>query len=375
MLSILTFFLVEGGNCLSLEHPTVKHSFAHAPVPPTPSTVQPHGTHSRRSLFGASLSALGLASAVALQPPQISYAAVTDETNTFADNWWITPSTPTAANSANTLPSDELIIRVKKNDLREQKGLGLELAEIEFRTNMRVYVKEVRPDGLGSRLGIHKDFIVVGINGKSTERTNAAGVTQIISAAMQDPNDEIELRFRDPSIFRSRLQALSEGDSVTTQVAPSGDTTQRNPDGSVQLGRSVTSQDDQRITVTQLIAPKLCRRGATTDDLLEISYIGSVVETGIIFDGSAVKINGEGIPGRGNDVSLFFVLGKQPFGQFPPSWDVGLQGICVGERRRLIIPPALAYGPTGMPRRAIPPNATLQYDITLVSLNGLSTPQ
>jgi len=111
------------------------------------------------------------------------------------------------------------------------------------------------------------------------------------------------------------------------------------------------------------------------DDLLEISYVGRVLETGQIFDGSAVKINDEGIPGRGNDVSLYFVLGKQPFGQFPPGWDVGLVGMCVGERRRLILPPVLAYGSKGLPRRGIPPDATLQYDITLVSLNGLSTPQ
>jgi len=78
---------------------------------------------------------------------------------------------------------------------------------------------------------------------------------------------------------------------------------------------------------------------------------------------------------RGNDVSLFFVLGKQPFGQFPPSWDIGLEGICVGERRRLTIPPVLAYGNKGLPRRNIPPNSTLQYDISLISINGLANPQ
>jgi FK506-binding protein 2 len=119
----------------------------------------------------------------------------------------------------------------------------------------------------------------------------------------------------------------------------------------------------------------MCNRGAQTDDLLEISYIGRVLETGAIFDGSAVKINGEGIPGRGDDVVVYFVLGKQPFGQFPPGWDVGLEGICVGERRRLVVPPALAYGPLGLPRRGIPPNAALQYDVTLVSMNGLAMPQ
>lgn len=46
-----------------------------------------------------------------------------------------------------------------------------------------------------------------------------------------------------------------------------------------------------------------------------------------------------------------------------------------GERRRLIIPPALGYGAAGVPRRGIPPSATLQYDISLVSINGLATPQ
>ena len=106
-----------------------------------------------------------------------------------------------------------------------------------------------------------------------------------------------------------------------------------------------------------------------------LHQIGRIVETGAIFDGSAVKINGEAIPGRGDDISIFFVLGKQPFGQFPPGWDVGLEGMCVGERRRLVIPPVLAYGSAGVPRRGIPPNATLQYDVTLVSRNGLATPQ
>jgi len=54
---------------------------------------------------------------------------------------------------------------------------------------------------------------------------------------------------------------------------------------------------------------------------------------------------------------------------------VGLKGMCVGERRRVVIPPVLAYGSTGVPRRGIPPDATLVYDISLVSINGLATPQ
>lgn len=310
----------------------------------------------------------------AVLPP--SDAAVTDETDNFATNWWSSSPAdlPLPTTKARPTATDEVHIVISKEDLRGN-GLGLELAEIEFRTNLRVYVKSVQPNSLGEAMGIQKDWIVVSINGQSTERTNAQGVTQILLSAIRDKSDSVDFCFRDPSIFREKLQNLSPNESVTTQVAPAGDTTQRRSDGSVKPGRSVTSQTDQKVTVTQLMAPPMCQRGATTDDLLEISYVGRVLETGQIFDGSAVRINNEGIPGRGNDVSLYFVLGKQPFGQFPPGWDVGLVGMCVGERRRLIIPPGLAYGSGGLPRRGIPPDATLQYDISLVSLNGLSTPQ
>lgn len=330
---------------------------------------------SRRQLLKQTAASLLLSTIVV--NPSAADAIVTDETDKFADNWWIqsgeaslVPSSPSIGRQS----SDEIIISVPKGRLSQ--GLGVELSEVEFRTNRRVFVKSVQPGSVAESLGIQNDWIVVSINGQSAERTDAAGVAIMVSKAAKaaaDPEAPITFRFRDPAIFQNRLQNLNG--EVTTQVAPSGDTTQRNPDGSGMRGESVRSQDDQRLTVSQLIPPKVCKRGAQTDDLLEISYIGKVLDTDQVFDGSAVKINGEGIPGRANDISIFFVLGKQPFGQFPPGWDVGLQGMCVGERRRLLVPPVLAYGSTGLPRRGIPPNATLQYDVTLVSINGLATPQ
>jgi hypothetical protein len=166
----------------------------------------------------------------------------------------------------------------------------------------------------------------VKINNQSTERTNAKGVAQIIGQLKKTNAAYLLLTFRDDS-FQKQLQNLSDanGQEVTTQIAPGGDTTQRNQDGSVKFGFKETKQEDQNFTIQQLIAPKMCKRGANVDDLLEISYIGSILETGDVFDGSAVRIDGAGIPGRGNDVSILFVLGKQPFGQFPPGWDVGLR--------------------------------------------------
>eukprot|EP00534_Pseudo-nitzschia_fraudulenta_P005868 CAMPEP_0201180716 /NCGR_PEP_ID=MMETSP0851-20130426/117115_1 /ASSEMBLY_ACC=CAM_ASM_000631 /TAXON_ID=183588 /ORGANISM="Pseudo-nitzschia fraudulenta, Strain WWA7" /LENGTH=377 /DNA_ID=CAMNT_0047464989 /DNA_START=127 /DNA_END=1260 /DNA_ORIENTATION=+ len=321
-------------------------------------------------------------------PSQPSGAIMTDETDNFADNFWSSSSgkgpalSAPASSGSGTLPTptDEVVVKVPKKDLQSKEGIGLELGEVEFRTNRRVYVKSVMSGSAAERLGIKKDWVVVDINNETAERTNVEGVAIMIyraSRSKDDLSDSIEIRFRNPVIFQNQLRDLSSSDTVvTTQVAPAGDTTQRNQaDGSVKAGREITEQDDQRLTVSQLIPPKMCKRGANEDDLMEISYVGRVLETGAIFDGSAVKINGEGIAGRGNDVSIFFVLGKQPFGQFPPGWDVGLTGMCVGERRRLLVPPVLAYGSKGLPRRGIPPEATLQYDVTLVSLNGLATPQ
>lgn len=344
-----------------------------------------------------------LAAASVIAPPTTSaHAAMTDETTSFASpstdasyrQRSPSTSTDTTSSKIRTAPavSDEITFTISKSDLQKMDGgLGLELGEVSFRTNFRVVIKSVAANSLAEKLGIQPGYVVVSVNGADGERTNASGVAIYFSRAVKSvlsggENSSLTLTFRDPAKFRSDLESLPTTDgaigeggaptaTVSTKVAPAGDTTQRNKDGSLKPGASVTEQSDQIVTISQLIPPKMCQRRATTDDLLEISYIGQVLETGNIFDGSAVKINGEAIPGRGNDISVFFVLGKQPFGQFPPGWDVGLEGMCVGERRRLIIPPVLAYGATGVPRRGIPPNATLQYDVTLVSMNGLATPQ
>lgn len=281
---------------------------------------------------------------------------------------WIQTRQPCIASMA----SDEIAVEFAMDDLR--KGLGLELADVTFQTNLRVVVKSVAPNSIAAKAGVQADWIVVALNGKSMERTNALGVKQYLKETMTISS--IRFIFRDPTLFQSKLAELTaETGPVTTLVAPAGDTTPRLADGSVRPGSVATLAEDQRVTVEQLEAPRMCNRGASVDDLLEISYTGSVLETGQVFDGSSISINGKELPGRGSDTTLYVVLGKQPFGQFPPSWDVGLTGMCVGERRRLTIPPVLGYGSNGLARRKIPPNATLQYDISLVSINGLATPQ
>jgi FKBP-type peptidyl-prolyl cis-trans isomerase len=49
-------------------------------------------------------------------------------------------------------------------------------------------------------------------------------------------------------------------------------------------------------------------------------------------------------------------------------WEEGLQGMRVGGRRRLIIPPSLGYGLDGAGGGVIPPDATLVFDVEVVGV-------
>ncbi|HEX4109896.1 MAG TPA: FKBP-type peptidyl-prolyl cis-trans isomerase [Solirubrobacteraceae bacterium] len=95
-----------------------------------------------------------------------------------------------------------------------------------------------------------------------------------------------------------------------------------------------------------------------TGDSLTGNYVGVLYKTGKVFSSSWTT----GTQG------FNFTL-KAGVGGVIAGWVQGLQGMRVGGRRQLIIPPALAYGATGSPP-TIPGNSTLVFDVDIDSLNS-----
>jgi FKBP-type peptidyl-prolyl cis-trans isomerase FkpA len=92
---------------------------------------------------------------------------------------------------------------------------------------------------------------------------------------------------------------------------------------------------------------------AASGDTLTVNYVGTLLN-GTKFDSSIDA----GQP-------LTFRLGV---GAVIAGWDQGLVGMRVGGKRRLTIPPTLAYGNRQV--GAIPPNSTLRFEVDLLRIAG-----
>ncbi len=93
---------------------------------------------------------------------------------------------------------------------------------------------------------------------------------------------------------------------------------------------------------------------AVSGSTVEVHYVGKAWSTRAQFDASWDR--GE---------SFSFTLGA---GGVIAGWDQGVAGMRVGGRRRLVIPPNLAYGKQGA-GRTIGPNETLVFVVDLLALS------
>jgi FKBP-type peptidyl-prolyl cis-trans isomerase FkpA len=90
---------------------------------------------------------------------------------------------------------------------------------------------------------------------------------------------------------------------------------------------------------------------ATTGRILRVTYSGYLTN-GTKFDSNV------------GGTTLAFRIGDH---EVIPGWEIGLAGMRVGGKRKLVIGSTLAYGSQG--RGTIPGNATLVFDVELVSVS------
>ncbi|XP_023691295.1 peptidyl-prolyl cis-trans isomerase FKBP10 [Paramormyrops kingsleyae] len=109
------------------------------------------------------------------------------------------------------------------------------------------------------------------------------------------------------------------------------------------------------VVIERYYIPRTCAREVETEDFVRYHYNGTFPD-GKKFDSSY---------DRGPPLTAQVGLGRLITGI-----DRGILGMCVNERRRVTIPPHLAYGSLGA-GRVIPPDATLVFDLILLDLWNL----
>lgn len=108
------------------------------------------------------------------------------------------------------------------------------------------------------------------------------------------------------------------------------------------------------ITIDNQIIPETCSRKTGVGDFVRYHYNGTFMD-GIVFDTSYQ---------RNQTYDTYIGMGYVIAGM-----DQGLLGVCVGERRRIIIPPHLGYGESGAGDK-IPGSAVLVFDIHMIDFHN-----
>jgi peptidylprolyl isomerase len=180
-----------------------------------------------------------------------------------------------------------------------------------------------------------------------------AATALLLSACGGSTNESAADKFAETAEQQAKTQASTPAETTTaptaTKVTPSSG------ERDIATKPKIPKADGaapKTLKVEDLIEGK--GAAAKSGDKVSVRYVGVLFNNNKEFDSSWKR-------------------GKAPFevtlgqGQVIQGWDQGLIGMKVGGRRRLTIPPDLAYGAQGQPP-TIPANSTLVFDVDLTKI-------
>ena len=168
----------------------------------------------------------------------------------------------------------------------------------------------------------------------------------------------LALMFFGPSIFRPFQPPASETATSTLQLNASTTmetSSNQNPQNQPASAQQQGVQKNEPLPTTLTAKDIVVGTGATATagHAVTVNYVGMLPD-GTVFDASA----------NHGTTGFTFQLGG---GQVIKGWDLGVAGMKVGGKRRLIVPPSYGYGNQAV-GNVIPANATLIFDIELLSV-------
>lgn len=146
--------------------------------------------------------------------------------------------------------------------------------------------------------------------------------------------------------------------ATTVATEPTAATVEESPAATETAKPAATEKSDEEenvITTASGLKCEILKSGSgplpKKGEIVKVHYTGTLAD-GTKFDSSYDR-----------NEPIAFPLGT---GQVIPGWDEGIALLHVGDKARLVIPPDLAYGASGA-GGVIPPNATLTFEVELVS--------
>jgi peptidylprolyl isomerase len=162
-----------------------------------------------------------------------------------------------------------------------------------------------------------------------------------------------------PAEEKTAAEAGGEAATTETGMAPAETHTAMSDTAAGAAGTAGTASTEKAEMVTTASGLKYIDMVVGTGAAPKPGQTISVHYTGWLKDGTEFDSSVR----RGQPFQ--FPIGK---GQVIKGWDEGVATMKVGGKRKLVIPPALAYGEAGAGGGRIPPNAELTFDVELLGV-------